>query len=145
MQEREQTGGPGMHVEIDESKFGKRKYYRGKRVKGQWVFGGRETNDKSKVFMVPVKKRNAKTLLPIIGKWIKKGSITHSDCWKAYNQLNKMGYTHITVNHSKESINSKNQACTNRIESDWRHVKVSMPRYGVHKGLHSSHCQEISV
>ena len=72
MQESKQIGGPGIHVEFDESKFGKRKYYRGKRVKGQWVFGGRETNNKSKVFMVPVKKRNAKTFVPIIEKWTKK-------------------------------------------------------------------------
>ena len=35
-----QIGGVGKIVEIDESKFGKRKYYRGKRVEGQWVFGG---------------------------------------------------------------------------------------------------------
>ena len=72
MQESKQIGGLGIHVEIDESKFGKRKYYRGKRVKGQWVFGGRETNDKSKVFMALIKKRNAKTLLPIIEKFIEK-------------------------------------------------------------------------
>ena len=53
-----------------------------------------------------------------------------------------MGYTHITVNHSKEFVNSKNQACTNRIESDWRHAKVSMPRYRVLKGLHSVYLAE---
>lgn len=35
-------GGCGKNVEIDESKFGKRKYNRGKRVEGQWVFGGVE-------------------------------------------------------------------------------------------------------
>ncbi|CAG8848563.1 18529_t:CDS:2, partial [Racocetra persica] len=29
-------------VEIDKSKFGKRKYNKGKRVEGQWVFGGVE-------------------------------------------------------------------------------------------------------
>ena len=35
-----QIGGVGHIVEIDESKFGKRKYHRGKRVDGVWVFGG---------------------------------------------------------------------------------------------------------
>ena len=33
-------GGPGVEVEIDESKFGRRTYNRGRRVDGHWVFGG---------------------------------------------------------------------------------------------------------
>ena len=33
-------GGVGRVVEIDESKFGKRKYHKGRRVDGVWVFGG---------------------------------------------------------------------------------------------------------
>ena len=33
-------GGPGKHVEIDKSKFGKRKYNRGHFVEGQLVIGG---------------------------------------------------------------------------------------------------------
>jgi len=38
----EPIGGPGKIVEIDESKFGKRKHNRGRRVDGVWVFGGIE-------------------------------------------------------------------------------------------------------
>ena len=35
----EKIGGPGIIVEIDESKFGKVEYHRGHRVDGVWVFG----------------------------------------------------------------------------------------------------------
>ncbi|XP_032682258.1 uncharacterized protein LOC116849325 [Odontomachus brunneus] len=37
---QKQIGGPGVTVEIDEAKIGKRKYNKGRIVKGQWVFGG---------------------------------------------------------------------------------------------------------
>ncbi|GBO29800.1 hypothetical protein AVEN_188022-1 [Araneus ventricosus] len=43
-------GGVGMVVDIDESKFGKRKYNRGKRVDGKWVFGGVERGSKRSFF-----------------------------------------------------------------------------------------------
>lgn len=142
LQNCNKIGGPGIEVEIDESKFGRRKYYKGKRVKGQWIMGGREKYDKSKVFMVPVEDRSAKTLIPLIQRWIEKGSIIHSDCWKAYSSLRRCGYKHLTVNHSKTFKDKKSGACTNKIESDWRHAKVSMPRYGVKKGYHASYLAE---
>ena len=138
----EPIGGNGIEVEIDESKFGKRKYHRGHRVEGQWVFGGREKYDKGKIFMVPVANRKKATLLALIKKWIKPGTIIHSDCWKAYSQLNKLGYTHVTVNHSKQFVDRTTAACTNSIESDWRHAKVHMPKYGTHLGQHAGYLAE---
>ena len=135
-------GGNGIEVEIDESKFGKRKYHKGHKVEGQWVFGGHEKYNKKQIFMIPVCNRKESTLIPIIKKWIKPGSIIHSDCWKAYSKLNSLGYTHITVNHSKEFVNTESAACTNSIESDWRHAKLQMPSYGTHIGDHAGYLAE---
>ena len=95
----EPLGGPGEIVEIDESKFGKRKYHRGHHVEGQWVFGGYQRSD-GRVFMVPVEDRSKDTLLPIIQDWIKPGTTIISDCWKAYDCLGYEEYEHLRVNHS---------------------------------------------
>ena len=51
--------------------------------------------------MIPVHNRKQETLQPFTKKWIKPGTIIHSDCWKSYNKLSKLGYTHVTVNHYK--------------------------------------------
>lgn len=109
-------GGPGKSVEIDESKFGRRKYNRGHRVEGQWVFGGFE-RETGRIFMVPVDKRDRATLLPIIENCILTGTTIHSDCWKAYDCLSDVGYQHLKVNHSLEFVDSETGACTNHIEA----------------------------
>ena len=70
MRQSQPLGGTGIRVQIDESKFGKRKYHRGHRVEGQWVFGGIE-EDSRKNFLVPVERRNAETLIPIIKRYAK--------------------------------------------------------------------------
>ena len=101
LESSEKIGGQGKTVEIDESKFGKRKHHRGHHVEGQWVFDGIETESRN-CFMVAVEKRDEGTLLPIIEKWIEPGTTIVSDCWKAYSNLEKHGYVHRTVNHSKE-------------------------------------------
>ena len=121
-------GGEGKIVEIDESKFGKRKYNRGKHVEGTWIFGGIE-RDSNGMFMVTVNNRKSETLIPIIRKYIKPGTTIFSDYWKAYDCLPEYGYIHGKVNHSKE-FKSAVGVCTNRIESTWRAMKASLPRYG---------------
>ena len=35
-------GGPGVYVQIDETKAGSRKYNKGRIIDGQWIFGGIE-------------------------------------------------------------------------------------------------------
>ena len=76
-----QIGGPLEIVEIDESKFGRRKYYRGHHVEGQWVFGGIERGS-GRSFLAAVDSRDRSTLWSLIKKYIAPGTTIISDCWK---------------------------------------------------------------
>lgn len=60
-----QSGGENHTVEIDEPKFGKRKYNRGRRMEGQWVFEGIDRTTRQP-FLIPVERRDKDTLLAII-------------------------------------------------------------------------------
>ena len=68
----------GKVVEIDESKFGRRKYNRGRYSLGDWVFGDIERS-RNNVFMVEVANRSAATLLPIIQQFVMPGTTVISD------------------------------------------------------------------
>jgi hypothetical protein len=69
----EKIGVPKKTVEIDNSKFGRRKYHRGHPVKGQWVFGGVE-RESGRTFLVPLRDSTADTLIDIIHYWIEPGT-----------------------------------------------------------------------
>ena len=140
----EQIGGVGKEIEIDESKFGKRKYHRGKRVEGVWVFGGIEQESK-KCFFEIVEDRSAATFIPIIKKYVKPSSIILSDCWKAYSSLKEEGYIYLTVNHSVTFKNKEKGAFTNLIESTWNAVKKSFPKYGARKQFYDSYLVEYII
>ena len=99
------NGGPGLTVEIDGAKFGKRKCNRGRGVEGNWVLGGicRETKE---IFLMKVEKRDKDTLIPINEKYVEIESTIISDCWAAYKCLSKWGYQHDTVDHSEHFVDS---------------------------------------
>ena len=86
-------GGPGIEVEVDESKFAKRKYHRGHRVGSKdWVLGGiekhtRPTELKKQYFAVIVEDRSRTTIEPIFCQYNQEGSIVSSNFWKAYNWM----------------------------------------------------------
>ncbi|KAF8357874.1 hypothetical protein PRIPAC_92869 [Pristionchus pacificus] len=91
----------------------------------QWVFGGVERRDKTKLFAIPVAKRDANTLLPLIVKHIAPGTEIQSDCWAAYHRISNIGkYTHLTVNHSVTFKDKVTGACTNGVEGMWQRLKL---------------------
>jgi IS1 family transposase len=136
-------------VEIDESKFGKVKYHRGHRVEGVWVVGGVERTAERKVFLTTVVDRTAETMEDVITRFVKPGSIIHTDNWRAYNQIpewqerqemdefqelvngaatraRSMDYQHRSVNHSVEFITADG-VHTNTIEGTWNGIKMKVP------------------
>ncbi len=129
-EDHQMIGGEGVVVEIDESKFGKRKYNKGHRVEGAWVFGGVELTPDRKCFAVVVPDRKRETLLPIIKAHIKPGSIIRSDFWKAYDIIpfeKGFDYVHEKVNHSKHYVDPETAVHTNTIEGTWHGIKRQTP------------------
>ncbi|KAM0687664.1 hypothetical protein COBT_001096 [Conglomerata obtusa] len=52
------TGGPGIIVEIDESKFGRRKYHHGHKIVGVWIVGMVERSALNKFYYLKYKTVN---------------------------------------------------------------------------------------
>jgi transposase-like protein len=118
----EKIGGLNKTVEIDESKFGRRKYRRGHPVKGQWMFCGVES-ESGRTFLVPVPDRTADTQTNVIRACIEPGTTITSDCWAAYRDIGSLVYTHRTVKHSIAFVNLDTGVHTT-IECTWRHMKA---------------------
>lgn len=120
-------GGEDIIVEIDESKFGKRKYNRGHKVDGVWIVGLVEKTEQRKIILLPVRKRNANTLIQICLNNVYLKSVVQTDCWKGYNNLSQFGFVHKTVNHSLYFKDPLTQVHTNTIEGNWSALKKTVP------------------
>jgi transposase-like protein len=118
------VGGEGVVVEIDESKFGKRKYNRGHRVEGAWVIGGIERTQSRKFFVRVVEKRDAETIVDVLRDHVLPGSIVHTDCWRGYVHITEdNAVVHRTVNHSMHFVDPETGVHTNSIEGKWAALK----------------------
>ena len=126
-------------VEIDESKFRKKKYNCSKQVDSFWIFGGIwkivHRHGWQQICQT-VSDRSAVILISIIRRWILPGTTILPNCWKACNSLSAEGYLHETVNHSVQFV-SESGAHTNNIESRWNAVKKLLLKYGTNKELYT--------
>jgi len=136
-------GGAGSVVEIDEAMIGRRKYNRGRLVQGTWVLGiiDVHTND-LRIEVCPGNRRDAATLLAIIGRNVEAGTTVITDCWKSYNGLDAQGFQHLTVNHSCHFVDPDTWANTQKIESSWPALKHRICRGGVPKETLGNHLCE---
>lgn len=117
-------GGPGVIVQVDEALIGRRKYYRGRSRRGVWVVG--MVDERGQVRMEVCRKRSAPILERIVRRHVLRGSTVHTDCWRAYSRLGRLGYTHSTVNHSARGRGrfvARDGTHTQRIEACWRALR----------------------
>lgn len=120
-------GGPNIIVQIDESVVARRKYNAGRIVPPRWVFGAYDVQaGLGYVQLVP--DRSAATLLPIIANVVAPQSIIHSDSWRAYANVARLGYQHGMVNHRIEFVNRVTGVHTNNVERYWASVKQKIKR-----------------
>ncbi|CAH0723505.1 unnamed protein product, partial [Brenthis ino] len=125
-EERTKIGGPNKVVQIDESKFGKRKYNRDRHIEGHWVLGMIEDgSDDLRLEICPDNEQSADILVPLVKKHVQEGSIIHTNSWKAYECLPEHGYIHKKSNHSDhdKKFVAPNTTHTQWIESHWRGLK----------------------
>ena len=124
METSPRIGGPGAIVEVDEAKFGKRKYHVGRLVDGVWVCEGVERHtDNCFLETCTGNRRNATVLRGIIRKHVNPGTTIITDRWKGYVNLSQDGYIHLDVNHSENFVGPQTGAHTNTIEGTCTHAK----------------------
>ena len=130
------------HVEVDETFIGGKP-----RNREHGVHRGRPTSD-TKTIVFGMVQRNGdiitrvvpdathKSLIPLVEKYVDKGSEMSSDQWRAYKILGKLGYDHEAVDHSREEW-VRGKTHTNTIEGFWSHFKNSVR--GTHKSISRQH------
>lgn len=119
-------------VEMDETYFGGRR--KGKRGRGALnkvpVFGILERNGVVKVEVV--KNVQAKTLLGLTIKTVRRGSIVYTDKFKSYDALMWCGYRHLKLDHKKQF--SMGKVYINGLEGFWSYAKERLIKHhGVSK------------
>ncbi|KCZ77225.1 hypothetical protein H311_01767 [Anncaliia algerae PRA109] len=114
----QKISGIGSIVEIDESLYSKHKYNIGRLLRRVWIVGGIELRTRD-TFFVEVIKRDAETLENIILENVLPGTTIYTDCWKGCINLDKLGYNHLTVNHSHYFIDPETSTNTQLIENSW--------------------------
>lgn len=132
-------------VEIDETFVHANVYKRSSAMKrygltgnrsGQVLVGITERGGKARIWHVP--SAGARIVQPLIRKYVKPGTLIHSDGYMAYRKLPTMGYEHRWTDHSKKEFYTE-YSSTQNIENLWSHIKRGIK--GVYRNVSVQYLQ----
>ena len=72
----------------------------------------------------------AATLLPLINKRVKPGSVVYSDTWRGYTGIAANGYVHRLVEHSRGEFSDTKGTHINGLEGFWGYLKRHLASKG---------------
>lgn len=136
-------GGPNRIVQIDETMLNhKVKAHRGRGPKGQsWALGIVDCCFKpAKGLFLEISNKNSATILPLISKYVRPGSIIHTDEAKVYEALGKdKNYEHFSIVHKYKFVDYDKNVHTQHIESYNNKLKLRIKKMkGVKKNDRNS-------
>ena len=103
------------------------------------VFGARSLGGKIKTQVIP--NVEAETIIPIVEKWVEKGSIMVTDEWRSYKPLAE-NFFHIAVNHS-EGQYASGAFSSNGVENFWSLFKRGI--IGIYHQVSPKHLHRYST
>lgn len=103
------------------------------------VFGARSLSGKIKTQVIP--NVDAETIVPIVEKWVKKGSIMVSDDWRAYRALRE-NYFHVVINHTDGEY-ARGGFSSNGVENFWSLFKRGI--IGIYHQVSPKHLHRYST
>ncbi len=126
-------GGPGKHLEVDETLVGGvargQGTGKGARANKAIVMGIVEREGNVRAAVVP--DETAESLEGAVSRNVRKGSLLSTDTHRSYKQLRRAGYLHRTVNHSDGEY-ARGEVHTNTIEGYWSRLKNSIKGTHIH-------------
>lgn len=84
----------------------------------------------SKVWAKVVADVEAKTLMPLISRRVKQGSVICSDTWRSYTGIAAKGYVHRLIEHGKGEYTDSQGNHINGLEGFWGYLKRRLASKG---------------
>ncbi|KAG0430607.1 hypothetical protein DMUE_5645 [Dictyocoela muelleri] len=122
-------GGEGIIIHFDETPMTHRHGGLGRENPSNtvWVVGAVDIHQR-KCFLKFLPSRSRDDLFIFLREWILPGSVVHTDSHRSYLTLSSLGFTHFTVNHSRELV-SRDGIHTNWIEGIFGSLKKLQRKY----------------